>query len=592
MNLATGDANWRAHSGKRVLITDDEPLIRRALADYLEEWGYDVVAASDGAEGLELTRTERFDVALVDLRMPRVDGLQMIATLKLERPTLPVVVISGTGVLSDAIEAIRLGAWDYITKPVHDMDEIAVVIQRVLDRAELVAERDRYQNEIEQLNRSLEVEVSRQTEDLRAQNRRLTALDRVSNAISTPLDMESMLGRAIDAAMEAIGADGGIVRLLNPAVDQLVVAAVRGLPQSYVESVRAVPFGEGIVGRVAQNGHPAVDVNIEDDPWLSQLAPGGSALADGDQGFVSLLYVPLRAGSQASAKQSIKGTLGVMMHDPCDFGPAEIQLLASIGNQIGVAVARAQYASDLERTNVELERANLELRRLDLLREQFIQNVAHELRTPLALVFGYVKMLEKRRLSSEEHERAVNVTAKYVQVLVDLVESITTLQDLGSQPLEIELVRPAELARTALRMSRQDAVAAGVKLREEFSPDLPAFPGDFTRLAQALHQLLDNACKFSHDGGEVVLSARAADDVIYISIADQGIGIPPEEHERIFERFYQVDGSATRRYGGTGLGLALVKEIVTAHNGSVEVQSEPGTGSTFTVCLPLTHVER
>jgi two-component system phosphate regulon sensor histidine kinase PhoR len=114
-------------------------------------------------------------------------------------------------------------------------------------------------------------------------------------------------------------------------------------------------------------------------------------------------------------------------------------------------------------------------------------------------------------------------------------------------------------------------------------------PGDFTRLSQALHQLLDNACKFSPEGTAVSIAAQVDGDegVVRISVADHGIGIPAEEHERIFERFYQVDGSLTRRYGGTGLGLALAKEVVEAHSGRIGVESEVGVGSTFTMYLPL-----
>jgi signal transduction histidine kinase len=132
-------------------------------------------------------------------------------------------------------------------------------------------------------------------------------------------------------------------------------------------------------------------------------------------------------------------------------------------------------------------------------------------------------------------------------------------------------------------------VNADIELRCEQLADLPTFPGDFTKLSQALHQLLDNACKFSPEGTAVTITAQVDSDegAVCISVADQGIGISPEEHERIFERFYQVDGSLARRYGGTGLGLALAREIVEAHGGEVSVESEVGVGSTFTICLPL-----
>ena len=119
----------------RILIIDDEPLIRRAMADYLAECGYKTSTAADGAEGLARARAEQFDIVLVDLRMPRVDGLEVITTLHAEQPELPLVVCSGAGALSDATEAMGRGAWAHITKPVLDIDEIVVVVERVLKKA-------------------------------------------------------------------------------------------------------------------------------------------------------------------------------------------------------------------------------------------------------------------------------------------------------------------------------------------------------------------------------------------------------------------------------------------------------------------------
>jgi signal transduction histidine kinase len=147
----------------------------------------------------------------------------------------------------------------------------------------------------------------------------------------------------------------------------------------------------------------------------------------------------------------------------------------------------------------------------------------------------------------------------------------------------------SELVEMACQMTAQRAAATGVQLHSNVSDTVPSISGDFKRLAQALHQLLDNACKFSESGSEVFIEPQISEDEEYIllSVTDRGIGIPDEEHDRIFERFYQVDGSPSRRYGGTGLGLALVKEIAEGHNGWVELDSTLGEGSTFTIGLPL-----
>jgi len=549
---------------KRILVIDDEVLICRALADFLATLGYVTTIAHDGQQGLEHIRHERFDAILVDLRMPKMDGITLVGVLKDEQPELPVVVISASGVLSDAIEALRQGAWDYITKPIRDIDEVGLVIERVLEKAQLRAERDRYQRELEALNRSLEAEVSRQVQDLRAQNRELAALNRVSYAISDPLDLDTMLHRAVSAAMAAVEADGGVVWLLNPAIERLVVAAVRGLPKSYRASAPAIPLGQGVVGQVAQSGHPRAGYDVDSDPLITSLSA--------DNAVGAYVCVPLRAGDV------IVGTLLMLWQDRQDLARG-IELLATIGNQIGVAVARAQYAADLERANVEL-------RRLDKLREQFVQNVAHELRTPLAIVHEYIEMLGNNGVDVDEKHKALDVTARRVRSLVDLVESITTLQDIDREPLHIQKINLAELTKTALRMCWQRAMGEGIALRNLSAPDLPAIQGDFARLSQALYQLLDNACKFSSAGSTVTIAAQAAQDTVSISISDEGIGISAEEQARIFDVFYQIDGGTSRRYSGTGLGLAIVKETVKAHGGCVTVKSKVGQGSVFTIRLP------
>ncbi len=330
-------------SQARVLVVDDETLIRRVMSDYLSEYDYEVETAADGLEGLTLARASRFDVMLIDLRMPKMDGLEVIAALSAEQPELPIVVVSGTGVLNDAIEAVRLGAWDYVTKPVRDMNEIVVVVERVLEKSRLLAERDRYQQALEDLNRSLEAEVARQTRDLRVQNRELLALNHVSYAISDPLDMDTMLRRAIEAAVSAIEADGGVIRLLDAPGQQLVVAASSGIPEPCLASCHSVPFAP-------LPGHETGSAWLSDlnsAPWMVELAQAGA--------FRSYLCVPLRANEPLKSVSMPVGTLEILVRAERSFDAHEVELLISIGNQIGVAVARAQYAADLERANVQLE---------------------------------------------------------------------------------------------------------------------------------------------------------------------------------------------------------------------------------------------
>lgn len=552
-------------SESRLLIIEAEASIGRTLTEFLVSHGYDVTAVPDGKQGLTAAQSGQFDVILADLHSPQVEEADVVSILAEEAPNLPIVVIAKVGAENKAVAAMRQGAWDAIPKPIDHLEQVLITVERALEKVKLRDERDHAQERMQELSHSLDEAVTRHSQDLLAHNRELAALNRVSYAISDLLDIDTMLHRAIDAAMGAIEADAGLVRLLNPATHQLVVAITRGLSGSFLASVQAIPLSQGIVGQVASSGHPHLGGELSRDPFLAPLSEV--------EGFRSYLCVPLRTG------QRIVGTLEMAALDDRAFSTREIEVLTAIGNQIGLAVARAKYAADLER-------ANANLRRLDTLREQFIQNVAHELRTPLALVHGYIEMLTQDELDPEEQRMALDVASRRIKALVDLVHSITTLQDLDSQPVRKEKVRPSELVNTAIRMAAQRANTAAVILEDACSKDLPSFVGDFTRLAQALHQLLDNACKFSREHGIVTVTAQMTPDTITISVVDQGIGIPLEQQELIFERFYQANGSSSRRYSGTGLGLAIAKEICEAHGGRLTVDSKLDQGSTFAIHLP------
>ena len=147
------------------------------------------------------------------------------------------------------------------------------------------------------------------------------------------------------------------------------------------------------------------------------------------------------------------------------------------------------------------------------------------------------------------------------------------------------------IVERVLSEQRLRAAQASIEFHTDFAPDLPRVMGDRERLELVFYHLIDNAIKFSPEGGRVTVRAWADERWVYVAFQDEGIGIDPEHLDRIFERFYQVDGSTTRRFGGMGIGLALVWEIVEAHRGHVSVESEPGKGSTFTVRLPRAEEE-
>jgi two-component system phosphate regulon sensor histidine kinase PhoR len=223
------------------------------------------------------------------------------------------------------------------------------------------------------------------------------------------------------------------------------------------------------------------------------------------------------------------------------------------------------------------------------LRKEFVANVSHELRTPLTLIQGYVETLRTGGLADPERvPEFLEVIDRNARLLTSLVENLLDLSRLESPeglPRRVRL-DPGALLRTVAELRRPAAERRKQSLETGVRAPLPPVLGDPDYLERALANLVDNAVKYTPEGGTLKLSAFARGDSVVLEVADTGIGIPETDLPRIFERFYRVDKSRSREMGGTGLGLAIVKHVVQAHGGSVEVTSRVGQGSTFRIVLP------
>jgi len=243
-----------------------------------------------------------------------------------------------------------------------------------------------------------------------------------------------------------------------------------------------------------------------------------------------------------------------------------------------------------ERTK-ELRQALSRLRELHDLKANLISNVSHELRTPLAHVKGYLELLADQQLGplTPEQQKSVEVMLRGAGRLERLIDDLISFSTASREGLSLkrEPTSVAALADQVVVRSREKAEKAGVNLRVEVAETLPQVQADQEKLGWVLYQLVDNGIKFTPAGGSVSVLATAQDGLLAIAVADTGIGIPEERIEEIFEPFHQLDGSPTRRYGGTGLGLTLVRQILEAHGASVKVESAENQGSTFRFSLPL-----
>ncbi len=294
-------------------------------------------------------------------------------------------------------------------------------------------------------------------------------------------------------------------------------------------------------------------------------------------------------GSCLLSGDDLLGVLSIYSERAAFFTEDIRQLVESAAATVAIAIANARLFSTERQRAAELGRALDQQRELDRLQREFIQNVSHELRTPLALIRGHAEVLESGWLGDLQPEQkdSISVITRRTQMLARLVDDIMSILEVERRELTQESVDLAQLIRTSLADFQPAAQRAGLTLSADIAPDLPAVPGDMIALRRALDNLVGNAFKFTRAGGRITVRLSRSEATARLEVVDTGIGISSEHLGRIFERFYQVDGSPTRKYGGVGLGLALVKGIIEAHGGQIAVASEVGVGTTFIIVLPI-----
>ena len=247
----------------------------------------------------------------------------------------------------------------------------------------------------------------------------------------------------------------------------------------------------------------------------------------------------------------------------------------------------------VEERTAELQKALERVSELSQLKANFISNISHELRTPLTHIKGYTELLITESMGpiTEEQRHALQVSQQSTTRLEALIEDLimVSLASRGELSINQQDVDIRRLSNLAVKSSSGKAQDRGVNLHAVIDDDLPFVQADSQKIAWVLNQLIDNGIKFTPSGGSVVISIqREGENLILVSITDTGIGIPASQIRDIFEPFHQLDGSSTRRYGGTGLGLSLVRDIIEAHGSMLDVQSTEGRGTTFKFPLLVT----
>ena len=410
---------------------------------------------------------------------------------------------------------------------------------------------------------------------LRTSLDRLSRLMKIGAAISSELDLDALLRTISQTTSHLLQAERSTVFVVDSAKNELWSRVAEGLGNKEIR----IPLSAGIAGLVATTGNP---VRISD----AYRDPRFNPEVDKRTGYMtrSILCVPMR-----NRRGQVIGVFQVLNKRDGEFTALDEQLLASLSSQAAVAVENAKLYEEVQRTLTQLQA-------LDRMKTDFLNAISHELRTPLAPILGYTEILLGGGMGSlpVNAVRGVQAIADSGKRLLNLIESLLAFirLDQGAMALKRE---PTDVS--ALLLSVADAFRARAAERkltlQVATPDgLPSVSADPQELTMALNHLLDNAIKFTPAGGAITAGARPGTGEdgqpgVEIIVQDTGIGIPAEQQEKIFERFYQADSSLTRQYGGVGIGLAVVKQTIEAHGSHVTVESEPGKGSTFRFTLPL-----
>jgi len=485
-----------------ILIIDDEKIIRDGTEYVLKKEGYKVVTCKDGEEGIECLKSAPFQMLILDLMMPGIRGMDVLKLVQKQYPDLLVIVITGYATVGNAVEAMKIGAYDFIPKP-FTPDQLRIVVRRAIDKLNLEQEMALLRSEREKSLQDIANEKSRVKTIIHCMADGVIVTDRENNIVLT-----------------------------NPAASLILSTE-----------------GTDLIGK-------PLSFCVKDER-LNQLV----------EGFFSIGEPQYSAISQEIMIKKDK----------------EIFLLAHaapVKNEEGDVLGSVIVFEDVTC-----------LKELDRMKSDFVNMVSHELRTPLVTVSQQLSVILEG-IAGEVSEKQRELLTRAKERNRELITMVKNLLDL-SKIESGEIVQYKETMNVnvsigkVIEMMLPQALEKGISL--EFKPHepLPFIDADVNNMEGIFTNLISNAVKYTNQGGKVTVRSGVKGGYVQVDVADTGIGIAREDLAKIFDRFYRVKTEQTRKVIGSGLGLSIVKGVIEAHFGSIEVESEPGKGTTFSVFLPI-----
>jgi signal transduction histidine kinase len=534
----------------RILVVDDDPDMIVLVEEILSLVPCQVLAASDGEEGLarlreELQHGNLVDAVLLDVKLPGSDGFDILQQIKADPrlEQIPILMVTGLREAQDKARGLQMGADDYVTKP-FDAQELLARINAVL-------------------------RIRRTEQMLRRRNQELAALNEINRMVSASLELDQVLVSALAGLERLVTADALAIVLNDEETREWVVRTSHSPEGVWLEG-RNLPLAGDAAREALQKGHSVFQTTVEDGFWSEALGITP----------VDLLYVPLIIHDEPVGLLAVLGRAGSLNRD-------YLPLLEHMAAGVSVAVENARLYGELTAFAEELERSQSQLVQAEKMAAvgRLTASIAHEINNPLQAIQTSLHLTVHPNLDEAGRRRYLGIAQEEMRRLVQIVRRM------------LDFYRPASSMACALDLNRavQDALAiankklqqAHIQVSVRLAPDLPPVWGSANQLSQVFLNIIINALEAMNDGGKLWVGTayHAERDQVVAAFRDSGTGITPEVREHFFEPFH------TTKTNGTGLGLAISYGIVKRHKGTIEVESTPGEGATFIVCLPQCYKE-
>ncbi len=537
----------------RILLADDNADMRRYIERLLGQ-RYQVAAVPDGLAALAAARAALPDLVLCDVMMPGLDGFELLRELRADERTreVPVIMLSARAGAEARIEGLESGAEDYLVKPFAARELLARV------SAHLELSRLRHEASARQLDYTRRLQMVAQA---------ALTINAVQAAEDVPMP-EDVLQIITAQAREIIGAHQALASLtVDHNWSQAVTAVSFSEKYAAWREPATWPTETGLSALVCQTNQP---VRLSSRELMAHPAWREVATAETGPSLRGWLAAPLTGNDGRNI-----GLIQLSERETGEFTAEDEAILVQLAQLASVAIENARLWHEVQEAS--------------RMKDEFLTVVSHELRTPLNAMLGWTQIVLRQFSGSAEQAHALEIIERSARAQQQLIEDLLDTARITTGKLRIEM-QPVDLVaitERALDTVRPTAAAREIELLLQVADNLPSVSGDAARLQQVVWNLLSNALKFTPAGGRVEISIAPQDAAVRLTVSDTGQGIKPEFLPFVFDRFRQADSSSSRRKGGLGLGLALVKHLIELHGGTVEAASPgEGQGASFTLLLP------